>query len=303
MFVEILFERLLQASGRTVYTMITQSAGAIINMILDPVFILVLDMGIAGAAVATVIGQWMAALLAVFFNIRCNPDVQLGLRYLRPKKDVIRPILTVGIPSIIMVAIGSVMNFFMNQILQGLDPTETATGVFGIYYKLQSFFFMPLFGLNNATISIVAYNYGARNPKRITGTLKRSALSAMGIMLVGLAAFQLLPDVLLGLFHPSNEFLRIGRGALRIISIHFPLAAIAIALGASFQALGNGIYSTITSLCRQMFVLLPAAYLLSLTGDVTNVWWSFPIAEVISLVVTLLFFARIYRQKIRPLGR
>ena len=302
-FVEILFERLLQASGRTVYTMITQSAGAIINMILDPVFILVLDMGIAGAAVATVIGQWMAALLAVFFNIRCNPDVQLGLRYLRPKKDVIRPILTVGIPSIIMVAIGSVMNFFMNQILQGLDPTETATGVFGIYYKLQSFFFMPLFGLNNATISIVAYNYGARNPKRITGTLKRSALSAMGIMLVGLAAFQLLPDVLLGLFHPSNEFLRIGRGALRIISIHFPLAAIAIALGASFQALGNGIYSTITSLCRQMFVLLPAAYLLSLTGDVTNVWWSFPIAEVISLVVTLLFFARIYRQKIRPLGR
>ena len=302
-FVEILFERLLQASGRTVYTMITQGVGAVINIILDPIFILALDMGMAGAAIATVIGQWVAALLAVYFNIKCNPDVQLGLRYIRPKKDVIRPSLTVGIPSIIMVAIGSVMNFSMNQILQGLDPTETATGVFGIYYKLQSFFFMPLFGLNNATISIVAYNFGARNPKRITDTLKRSALSAMCIMLVGLAAFQLLPDVLLSLFHPSDEFLRIGRSALQIISIHFPLAAIAIALGASFQALGNGIYSTITSLCRQMFVLLPAAYLLSLTGEVTNVWWAFPIAEVISLLITLLFYNRIYRQKIRPLGK
>ena len=198
-----------------------------------------------------------------------------------------------------MVGIGSVMNFGMNQILQGFS--ETATGVFGIYYKLQSFFFMPLFGINNATISIMAFNYGARNPKRILGTLKRSCLTMMGIMLVGTAVFQLVPELLLGFFNPSDEFLRIGCSALRIISLHFPLAAVGIALGASFPAMGNGLYSTITSMCRQMLVLLPAAYLLSLTGEVTNVWWSFPIAEVVSLIVSLLLFWRIYKLRIKPL--
>ncbi len=304
-FVEILCERLLQASGRTVYTMITQGVGAIANIILDPVFIFGVEplgipaMGITGAAVATVIGQWMAALLAVIFNLKCNPEIQLSLAYVRPHASAVLPILTVGIPSVVMVGIGSVMNFSMNQILQGFS--ETATGVFGIYYKLQSFFFMPLFGINNATISIVAYNYGARNPERITGTLKRACLAAMGIMLLGVLAFQLAPDLLLGIFEPSAEFLRIGRSALRIISIHFPLAAVGIALGASFQALGDGVYSTITSLCRQMLALLPVAYLLSLTGEVTNVWWAFPVAEVISLTVSLLLFARIYQRKIKPL--
>ena len=305
-FVEILGERLLQASGRTVYTMITQGTGAVINILLDPVFIFGVEwlnipaMGIAGAAIATVVGQWVAAILAVIFNLKCNPDVQFTADCFKPRKEAVVPILTVGIPSVVMVAIGSVMNFSMNQILQGFS--ETATGVFGIYYKLQSFFFMPMFGINNATISIVAYNYGARNPKRIVGTLLRSTFGAVGIMLVGLLVFQLIPDLLLDIFNPTDEFLRIGRSALRIISIHFPLAAVAIALGASFQALGNGIYSTITSLCRQMFVLLPAAWLLSLTGEVTNVWWAFPIAEIISLIITLFFFARIYRRKIKPLA-
>ena len=304
-FVEVLGERLLQSSGRTVYTMITQGTGAVVNIILDPVFIFGAEplgipaMGIAGAAIATVIGQWIAAILAVIFNFKCNPDVQFALSYLKPKKEAVLPILTVGIPSIIMVAIGSIMNFAMNQILQGFS--ETATGVFGIYFKLQSFFFMPLFGINNATISIVAYNYGARNSKRITGTLLRSCISAFCVMTVGLLIFQFLPDMLLGIFNPSEEFLRIGRSALRIISFCFPAAAFGIALSASFQALGNGIYSTIVSLCRQMFVLLPAAYLLSLTGEVTNVWWAYPIAEMVSLCVTLLLFARIYRQKIKPL--
>lgn len=302
-FVEVLGERLLQSSGRTFYTMITQGAGAVINIILDPVFIFgyfgIPAMGIAGAAVSTVIGQWVAAILAVIFNLKCNPEVQFSLKAIAPKKKTLGPILAVGIPTIIMNSISSVMNFGMNQILQGFH--ETATGVFGIYYKLQSFFFMPVFGINNATISIVAYNYGARRPKRITGTLIRSCLSAMGVMLAGLLVFQLFPDQLLGIFNPSDEFLRIGRSALRIISIHFPLAAIGIALGASFQALGNGIYSTVTSLCRQLIVLLPAAYLLSLTGEVVTVWWAFPIAEVVSLLVTLFLFSRIYRQKIRPL--
>lgn len=304
-FVEVLGERLLQSSGRTFYTMITQGVGAVANIVLDPVFIFGAEplgipaMGIAGAAVATVIGQWIAAILAVIFNFKCNPEVQFAFSYIKPKRSTLIPILTVGIPSIVMMAIGSIMTFGMNQILQGFH--ETATGVFGIYFKLQSFFFMPLFGINNATISIVAFNYGARKPERITGTLKRSCISALCIMILGLLAFQFLPDLLLGLFNPSDEFLRIGRSALRIISLCFPAAAFGIALSASFQALGDGIYSTITSLCRQLVILLPAAYLLSLSGDVANVWWAFPIAEVFSLMVTVFFYLRIYRRKIKPL--
>lgn len=304
-FVEVLGERLLQASGRTAYTLLTQGTGAVANIILDPVFIFGFEplgipaMGLAGAAVATVIGQWIAGILAIIFNVKCNPDVKFGLKYFKVKKEVMKPILTVGIPSVIMVAIGSVMNFSMNQILQGFS--ETATSVFGIYFKLQSFFFMPLFGINNATISIMAYNYGARNPKRILGTLKRAAITAFSIMILGLLAFQFLPDLLLGLFNPTDEFLRIGRQALRTISWAFPMAAIGIAVSASFQALGDGIYSTITSLCRQLLVLLPVAYLLSLSGEVTRVWWAYPIAEVISCCVTVLLFLRIYNRKVKPL--
>ena len=309
-FVEILGERLLQASGRTIYTMFTQGTGAIINIILDPIFIYgkcgMPEMGVAGAAVATVIGQWVAAIMAVIFNLTSNPDVKFGLKYLRPSKEISGKILTVGIPSMIMMAIGSVMNFGMNQIFLGFpDIGETASGVFGVYYKLQSFFLMPIFGLNNATVSIVAYNYGARQPQRITRTLKYSVGAALGILLLGFGVFQAIPDVMMGIFSSSEEsastFVQIGVSALRIVSFHFPLAAVGIALGASFQALGNGIYSTITSLCRQLIVLLPAAYLLSLTGNVHAVWWSFPIAEVISLLITLFLYTKIYKQKIKPL--
>ena len=302
-FMEILGERLLQATGRTVYTMITQSTGAIINIILDPILIHgwfgLPAMGIAGAAVATVVGQWAAALLALYFNEKHNPEVQFGRRYAKLDPATVRQILTVGVPSIVMNGIGSVMNFGMNQILQGF--TETATSVFGIYFKLQSFFFMPLFGLNNATISIIAYNYGARKPVRMVKTLKLACSAALGLMLCGFAVFQLIPDVLLGMFNPSDTFLEIGRACLRTISFSFPVAAICISLGASFQALGNGIYSTITSLCRQMLVLLPAAYLLSLSGNVNLVWLAYPIAEIASGAVTAFFFLRIYRQKIKPL--
>ena len=302
-FASILGERLLQATGRTVHTMITQSTGAIINIILDPILIHgwfgLPAMGIAGAAVATVIGQWVSGIMVILFNLKFNPEVQLHKKYLPLEGKTVAPILTVGIPSIVMMAIGSVMNFGMNQILQGFD--ETATGVFGIYYKLQSFFFMPLYGLNNATISIIAYNYGARKPHRITKTLKISCTAALCIMTAGLLVFQFFPDALLGMFNPSQAFLEIGRVALRTISWSFPIAAVCIALGASFQALGDGIYSTIVSLCRQLVVLLPAAYLLSLTGQVQRVWLAFPIAEVVSGTVTFICFTRIYRQKIRPL--
>ncbi len=302
-FVEVLGERLLQASGKTIYTLYTQGTGAVLNIILDPFFIFgwcgFPQMGMAGAAVATVIGQWVAAAMAVFFNLRCNHDISFGLKHLRFHKYTIGPILGVGIPSTIMMAIGSVMNFGMNQIFLGLNTI--AAGVFGIYYKIQSLFFMPVFGINNATISIVAYNYGARQPERMMRTLKLSVLAVLGFMLAGLAAFELIPGTLLDMFDASPEFRRMGIRALRIVATHFPLAAFGIGLGASFQALGNGVYSSITSLCRQLIALLPVAWLLSLSGNVDAVWWAFPIAEVVSMLVTLVLFIRIYQQKIKPL--
>ena len=305
-FIEILGERLLQASGRTLYTMITQGTGAIINIILDPILIFGMfglpKMGIAGAAIATVIGQWVAAALAIFFNIKFNPDVQFGARFFRPMKAVLRPILVVGVPSIIMTGIGSVMNFGINQILSGFEGLgETPTAVFGIYFKLQSFFFMPLFGLNNAAISIIAFNYGAKQPDRIKKTLKVALCIAMSFMLIGLSVFQLFPETLLRIFNSETNFLAVGKVALRIISLSFPMAAVCICLISSFQALGNGIYSTIVSLCRQLLCLLPVAFLLSLIGNVKLVWWAFPLAELVSVIVTLVLFARIYRKKIRPL--
>ena len=305
-FMEILGERLLQATGRTFHTMITQGVGAIINILLDPILIHgwfgLPALGVAGAAWATVIGQWIAALLALYFNEKHNPEVQFGRRYFRPHAATIQQILTVGVPSIIMNGIGSITNFSMNQILLGFNAIgETAAGVYGIYFKLQSFFFMPLFGIINAAISIVAFNYGARKPERILKTLKIALCAALVLMIGGTLAFQLIPDVLLNLFNPSETFMELGCRALRTISLHFPIAAFCIVISASFQALGNGIYSTITSLCRQIIALLPAAYLLSLTGDVGNVWWCFPIAELASACACAHFFARIYRLRIKPL--
>ena len=304
-FMQVLCERLLQSTGRAMLSMVTQGMGAILNIILDPLFIhgwwIIPKMGVAGAAIATVIGQWCAAVLGLYLNAKHNPDIQFGKAYCKLHWPTVKPILTVGIPSVVMNSIGSVMTFGMNQILQGFH--ETATSVFGIYFKLQSFFFMPLFGINNATISIIAFNYGARKPQRIVKTLKLASAAALSVMIIGLLAFQFIPDVLLGLFNPSDDFLVMGRAALRNISWSFPIAAVCIALGASFQALGNGIYSTIISLGRQLVVLLPAAYLLSLSDVVNRVWWSFPIAEVASAALTLFFFLRIYRQKIDPLFR
>ena len=317
-FIEVLGERLLQASGRTIYTLFTQGTGAILNIILDPIFILgsvgleekfgirlpftMPAFGVAGAAIATVIGQWVAAILAVIFNLTKNPDVQFGLKYLKPDPKVMKLILSVGIPSVVMMAIGSVMNFCMNQVFLGFD--QTSANVFGIYFKLQSLFLMPLFGINNAAISILAYNYGARQPHRITGTLKCSFRSALTIMLIGFTIFQVFPGALMGMFSSSGtDTALVDKGivAMRIVSIHFPIAAIGISLGASFQALGVGIYSTITSLCRQLLALVPVAWLLSLTGNVDLVWWSFPIAEVVSAAVTLFLYSRIYKNKVKPL--
>ncbi len=303
-FVEVLFERLLQASGNAFWSMITQATGAIVNIVLDPILIFgwfgLPAMGLAGAAWATVIGQWCAAFLAMGLNKKYNKELHdLKRRHIKPDGYVLRMILGVGVPSIIMVGIGSVMNFGVNQILQGFS--ETATGVFSIYFKLQSFFFMPLFGINNAVISIVAFNYGARRPDRMMETLKKAVTAGLCIMLTGLAVFQLFPEFLLGIFNPTDEFVAMGIRALRTISWCFPVAAVCIILGSTFQALGTGIYSTIVSLCRQLIVLLPAAYFLSLAGNVNLVWWAWPIAETMGLSMTVFFFLRNYRQRIKPL--
>lgn len=307
-FVEILGERLLQSSGRTMYTLYTQGTGAILNILLDPVFIFgfaplgIPAMGISGAAVATVIGQWVAAIMAVIFNLKCNPEVQFRVRYIRPHGPVMKMILAVGIPSMLMMAIGSVMNFAMNQILLGFPQYgETPAAVFGVYFKLQSFVFMPVFGLNNATITLLAYNYGARCPDRMVRCIKASLIGALSAMVLGMLLFQLFPEALLAPFEPTQDFLNMGIRALRVVSIHFPLAAIGISLSASFQALGNGAYTTITALCRQLLVLVPVTYLLSLTGDVNAVWWAFPISEVVSVILTICFFCKIYKKRMKPL--
>lgn len=308
LLIEVLGERLLQATGRTIYTLFTQGTGAILNIILDPVFIFgfeplgIAPMGVAGAAVATVIGQWLAGIMAVIFNLKCNKEVQFGLKYIRPHDKVMKLILAVGIPSMVMMAIGSVMNFAMNQILLGFTQYgETPAAVFGVYFKLQSFVFMPVFGLNNAAITLIAYNYGARLPQRITKVLKASVSGAFVFMVLGTLLFQFFPNLLLMPFDPSPDFMDMGMTALRVISFHFPLAAIGIALSASFQGLGNGSYSTIISLCRQLIVLVPVTYVLSLSGNIHLVWWSFLISESVSLLLTVYFYRRIYKSLIQPM--
>ena len=305
MFFQMTFEKLLQSTGRTIYTMFTQGAGAILNIIFDPIMIFGLfgfpKMGVAGAAAATVFGQIAAAILAILFNVRINKDINISFRGFRPDGKMIATIYKVGIPSIIMQAIGSIMTYGMNLIL--IQFTSTATAVFGVYYKVQSFVFMPVSGLNNGMVPIIAYNYGAGNQKRVRQVTKLSVTYAVSIMLLGLLVFQTLPDKLLGLFNASEHMLLIGDRALRIISLSFLFAGFCIVIGSLFQALGNGVYSLCVSVARQLVVLLPAAYLLSLTGKVENVWWAFPIAEVMSLCVTLFFYRRIDKKIIRNIGK
>ena len=305
-YVQITFERLLQATGKTFITMWTQLTGALINIILDPILIFgyfgAPSMGVAGAAVATVVGQWAAAAVAVVCNFKFNPEVTLTLKGLRPRLRVIKRIYAVGVPSILMVAIGSVMTYTMNQILLGFKKVgETAVDVFGAYFKLQSFIFMPIFGLNNGMIPIVAYNYGAKKRGRITGTIKLSVIYAVSIMFLGFLIFQFGGDKLLGLFDATDEMLALGVPALRIISIHFLLAGFSIVASSVFQALGNGVFSLVISVARQLGVLLPAAWLLSLTGKVGNVWWAFVIAEFVSVLMCAVFLKVIYSQKLKNL--
>ena len=309
-FGEIIFERLLQSTGRTVYTLITQGTGAVINIILDPILIFGLcgmpRMEVAGAAVATVAGQIVAFLLALILNRRKNPDVHLKLRGFRPEGKMIRRILAIGVPSMIMVAIGSLMYYGFNRILMRFEAVqiglgELGTAVFGAYFKLQSFIFMPVFGINNAVLAIAAFNYGARKPQRIIQVIRCGALGAACLMLLGVAAFQLFPEKLLALFNANEQMLSVGIPALRRLSLPFVFAGPCIIFGGVFQALGKSVYSMITSIARQIVVLLPAAFLLSLTEEIAAVWFAFPIAEIASLIVSVVMMLILYRKKIKPL--
>lgn len=299
-FTQLMFERLLQATGKTIYTMFTQGAGAIINIILDPILIFGLfglpKLGVIGAAVATVIGQTAAGILSIIFNQTKNREVRIRMKGFRPSKGIIAQIYGIGIPSIIMQAIGSVMNYGMNCIL--ISFISTATAVFGVYFKLQSFVFMPVFGLNNGVIPILAYNYGANNKERVLKTMKHTVAYAVGILMLGLVLFQAFPAQFLQMFDASEIMLSIGVPALRIISLSFVLAGVGIACSGVFQALGHAVYSMIVSAARQLVVLLPVVYGLAQLGNVNLVWWAFPIAEVVSVAVSILFMVKIYREVI-----
>ncbi len=302
-FLQVTMERLLQSTGRTFYTMIIQGTGAVINIILDPILIFGLygfpRMEAAGAAAATVAGQIIASILAVILNQKVNREVRLQMKGFRPDIQIIAQIYRVGVPSIIMQSIASVMTYGMNLILMAF--TSTATAVFGIYFKLQSFIFMPVFGLNNGMIPIIAYNYGANRKERVMRTIRYSVLYAMGIMAAGTLIFHIFPAQLLVMFEASETMMQIGVSALRIISVSFVIAGYCIVCGSVFQALGNGMYSLMVSIARQLFVLLPVAFLLSRMGNVNYVWWAFPIAEIASLIMSTIFLVRIYKKVIATL--
>lgn len=302
-FLQTTFERLLQATGKTFYTMITQGTGAVINIILDPILIFgyfgMPRMGIAGAAVATVIGQIIAAILALVFNLKCNRELNISMKGFRPNGHLIVQIYKVGAPSIVVQAIGSLMTYGMNLILAAFGSAQT---VFGIYFKLQSFVFMPVFGLNNGMVPIIAYNYGVGHKDRVIKTIKHSVAYGVGIMFAGLLAMHIFPAQLMRMFDAEESLIAIGAPALETISLSFVFAGFCIVAGSVFQALGNGVYSMIVSVARQMCVLLPVAKLLSLSGEVTLIWWAFPIAELASVLLTSYFLVRIYRKVICHIG-
>ena len=302
-FIAIFYERMLQATGKTHLAMIGQLVGALINIVFDPILIFGLlgfpKLGVAGAAIATVFGQFCGAMVSLAIHQKKNREIRITLSGLRPRSFTVRTILSVGIPSIIMGSIGSVMTYCVNRILDAFS--STAVAVFGVYFKLQSFFFMPVFGLNNAMVPLIAYNYGARRPARMKQTIRWAVIYACSIMAVGLLLMQLMPDVFLRLFDASDDMLRIGVPALRTISLAFVGAGYAIVLSSTFQALGKGLYSMFVSIARQLVVLVPAAWLLSRTGQLSAVWWAFPIAEIMSALVSTLFFFHLKKTLLLPL--
>lgn len=304
-FMQITMERLLTSTGKTMLTMVSQATGAIINIILDPVLIFGYgpfpEMGIAGAAAATVFAQFVSAGLGIFLNTRYNKEISLNMKGFRPDGKLIREIYRIGIPSIIMMCIGSIMTFGMNMILIRYLNSSTAAAVFGVYFKLNSFIFMPIFGLNNGMVPIIAFNFGARHKKRIQHTYHLAAILAVVVMTIGMLLFWIIPDLLLGIFNASDQMLEIGRPALRIIATTFPVAGYAIVTGSVMQALGRSMPSMIISITRQLAILLPSALLLAIFGGLDAVWWSFDIAEVSSVILTIIFYHRVHKELIAPL--
>ena len=302
-FTQVFFERLLTSTGRTIFSMTSQLSGALTNIILDPILIFGMfgfpKMGVTGAAVATVIGQCVAGIVAGTCNHKFNHEVKFEFKGFRPDLKIIGTIYAVGIPSIIMQSIGSIMTYCMNRIL--IEFSSTATAVFGVYFKLQSFFFMPVFGLNNGITPIIAYNYGARQRKRMTKTIKLSLFVAFCLTFIGFVLFESIPQVLLGMFSASDDLLKIGIPALRTIGVHYLIAWYCIIAGTVFQALGKAIFSMVVSIMRQLVVLIPAAYLLAKFGGLYMVWWSFPIAEIMSFIVSTAFLIRIWRTVIKDI--
>ncbi|MCI8332784.1 MAG: MATE family efflux transporter [Clostridiales bacterium] len=307
-FVQVIMERILQSTGQTFYNMISQGTGAIVNIVFDYLLIFGVGpfpaMGVAGAAAATVFGQIVGASLGIYFNIRKNHEISLSLRYMLPKARVIKQIFVVGLPSIIMQSIASVLTVGINKII-ALDPSQEVVtagqNVFGAYFKLQSFVFMPVFGLNNGMVPIIAYNYGARNKKRIMRTYKIAVICAMIYMCLGLVVFSLFPGELLALFSLSEQAVTMGIHALRIMGLSFLFAGFSIITVSTFQALGNGIYSMINSLCRQLIVILPAALLFYHFWGVNSIWYAFPLAEVFSVMLSIFFMVKLYNQKLKHL--
>lgn len=303
LFFSCITEKLLSSTGRTTLTMITQAAGALTNIILDPIMIFGYfgfpAMGVAGAAIATVIGQTVGGVLGIWLNLQWNKELPISYKGFRWNNNVVRQIYSVGLPSIVMQCIGSVMTYLMNILL--ISFSTTAAAVFGVYFKLQSFVFMPVFGLNNGLVPIAAYNYGARKPKRILGVFKAGVFYATVFMVIGFILFMFCPAALLSLFEPSEQMLKIGVPALRIISISFLLAGYDIQCGSLFQALGHGVLSMWSSIIRQLMALIPLAWLLSLSGSLEMVWLSFPLAEVVTVIVNSLFLVQVIKRQIRPL--
>lgn len=303
-FMQIMNERLLQSTGKTVLSMFTQGLGAVINIVLDPILIFGIGpfpkMGVAGAAVATVVGQICGALFGIYLNVTRNHEININMRGFRSEEKFVKSIYAIGVPSIIMASVTSVMTFLLNLILAGFGALkDTLQSVLGAYFKLQSFIFMPVFGLNNGTVPIISYNYGAGKRTRLVKTIKISALFATSIMLLGLLLMQVFPAQMLEIFKANDEMLRWGVPALRIISVSFIFAGVAIVFSSAFQSLGHPINSMIISIARQLIVLVPAAFLLAKTGNPDMVWWSFPIAEIMSLSASIFFMIKIHREVIR----
>ena len=300
-FLGMIIEKVLASTGKTTLTMLTQAAGAVINIILDPIFIFGFNMGVPGAAIATVIGQTAGAFLGLYLNHTLNKEVQIQWHHLKPELSIIKNIYAVGIPSIIMTSVSSVMTFGMNKIL--ISFSTTATAVFGIYFKLQSFVYMPIFGINNGLVPILAYNFGARKPERITKTFKLAATYATAITTFGFILFQLFPSQLLGIFNASDTMLEIGIPAMKIISIHFIFAGFNIVCSSSFQALRHGMYSLWNSVLRQLLLLLPIAYFFAQINAFHFIWLAFPISEITCTFISVILLIRIYKKQVKPLAQ